>query len=880
MKEKWEQVERLFNAALELESAARAAFLAEACAGDEELRREVESLLAYENETAGFIRKPAMEVVARELAEESALSNRTIDHFQILSLLGRGGMGEVYLAQDSRLGRKVALKLLPAEFTADADRLRRFVKEAKAASALNHPNILTVHEIGQVDGAHYIVTEFIDGQTLRQRMQTAKLSLNEVVDVAIQVVQALEAAHSAGIVHRDIKPENVMVRRDGLVKVLDFGLAKLIERQGDGATGRRGEEEPTLALSPDRPVASSPRRPVGTDSGIVMGTASYMSPEQARGLKVDARTDIFSLGVALYEMIAGSPPFEGVNALDVIGAILQKEPAPLSQTAAEAPPELEKIVGKALRKDREERYQTVKDLLNDLKDFKGEQAFAAKLESSGQVNRKEVKRRKLSVFVALLIFVSVAAGIGLYLYPWKTEAPIDSIAVLPFTNQDRAEETEYLADGLTESIINNLTQLPELRVIARNSAFRYKGKEDDPLSAGAALGVRAVVVGRVLQRGENLIVSADLVDVRENKQIEGWKYNRKLADVFAVQEEIAKEISEKLRLKLTGAEKQQLAKRPTENFKAFQYYMQGRGFAQRRTREDLHTAIRYCERAIAEDSNYALAYTGLANAYANLGVRGYIVPIEGRRKAEDAARKALALDDNLAEAHAVLGLAYMAFAPFNLSLADRELQRAIELSPSLAMAHQYLGESFARQGRLNESLEKYLKARELDPLSSIIARQVALSYYLRRDYAQSLELLRQANELGSAFITIWEIEVYIQNRLFDETLAELEKAKQERKSDPILIYSTGMIHAAQGKRADALRIIKELEAMSGASLSQAHWIAKIYAALNEKDLAQAWLERGLATGAIGVFYKDEPVWDAIRNDARFVELLRRMGIPQ
>jgi TolB-like protein/Flp pilus assembly protein TadD len=605
-----------------------------------------------------------------------------------------------------------------------------------------------------------------------------------------------------------------------------------------------------------------------------------MSPEQARGQKVDARTDIFSLGVALYEMIAGSPPFDGVNALDVIGAILQKEPAPLSQTAAEAPPELEKIVGKALRKDREERYQTVKDLLNDLKDFKGEQAFAAKLETSGQVNRKEVKRRKISVFIALLIFASVAAGIGLYQYPRKTEAPIDSIAVLPFTNQNRAEETEYLADGLTESIINNLTKLQELRVIARNSAFRYKGKEDDPVSAGKALGVRAVVVGRVLQRGEDLIVGADLVDVRENKQIEGWKYNRKLADVFAVQEEIAKEISEKLRLKLTSAERQQLAKRPTENLKAFEYYTQGRTYAHRRTREDLLTARHYYEQAIAEDRNYALAYAVLADTYSNLGVRGYIAPSEGQRKSEEYARKALALDDNLAEAHVALGSAYVNFAPYNFSLGDREYRRAITLSPGLAMAHLQLGISLARQGRLDEELEEILNARELDPLSSIIARQVALPYYLKRDYVRALELLRQANELGPPFTAVWEIGVYIQNGLFDEGLAELEKAKRERQSDPILIYSTGMVYAAQEKRADALRSIKELETMSGASLSQANWIAKVYAALNEKELALAWLERGLAAGAISSFYKDEWVWDTIRSDARFGDLLRRMGVPQ
>src|SRR5262245_2658703 len=888
---RWGQIKEVYDRALDLGGDARDGFLAEACGDDGDLRREVESLLAAHAEAGTFLQAPAVEVAAREIVADEFTSTvaanlpatpqligRELANYRIVSLLGRGGMGEVYLAEDKRLRRKVALKMLPAQFTNDAERVRRFEREASAASATNHPNIITIHEIGQVDGAHYIVTEFIDGQTLRQRMQTAKLSLNEVIDIAIQVAQALEAAHSAGIVHRDIKPENVMVRRDGLVKVLDFGLAKLTEeRAGERENG--GAREPSTS-APTLPIPHSPNPPLSTDSGTVMGTASYMSPEQARGQRVDARTDIFSLGVALYEMIAGSPPFEGVNALDVISAILQKEPAPLSQIAAKAPIELEKIVGKALRKDREERYQTVKDLLNDLKDFKGEQAFAAKLESSGQTNRRQVERRKPVVFIALLILVSLAAGVGLYLYSRKTEAPIDSIAVLPFANQNRAEETEYLADGLTESIINNLTQLAGLRVVNRNSAFRYKGKEDDPLGAGQTLGVRAVVVGRVLQRGENLIVGVDLVDARDGRQIEGWKYNRKLADVFAAPEEIARDISERLRLKLSSAERQQLAKRPTEDLDAFRYYTQGRAFQQRRTREDLEMAIRYFKQAIEEDRNYALAYAGLSEAYGNLGVRGYIAPSEGRRRQEDAARTALALDVNLAEAHVAIGYAYIQMTPYNFALGDRELRRAIELSPSLSVAHQALGASLARRGRLDESLDEYLKASKMDPLSSITARSVALVYYLKRDYARAIALLRQANQLGPPFTNTWEIGMYIQNQLFDEALAPLENAKRERKSDPILIYSTGAVCAAMGKRAEALQVIKELEAMSGTSLDQAQWIAKIYAALNEKELALTWLERGLAAGAIGTFWKDEPVWDAIRSDARFGDLLGRMGIPQ
>jgi serine/threonine-protein kinase len=486
-----------------------------------------------------------------------------------------------------------------------------------------------------------------------------------------------------------------------------------------------------------------------------------------------------------------------------------------------------------------------------------------------------------------IVIIAGALSVGVFFLGRYTsskqsgaELPAKSIAVLPFDNQNRDPDTDYLSDGIPESIINSLSQLPQLRVMARSTVFNYKGKDVDPRKVGNDLGVRAVLMGRLIQQGDNLAIRTELVNVADGTELWGQQYNRKLADVFAVQEEIAKEISEKLRLKLSGAEREQLAKRLTENLKAFQYYMQGRSVIHRSTREDLLTAICYCEKAIEEDRNYALAYAGLADAYGVLGLRGYIAPIEGRRKEEETARKALTLDENLAEAHVGLGHAYTSFAPSNFLLGDRELRHATELSPSLALAHFYLGISLVRQGSLDDSLAELLKARELDPLSSTIAHNAAIPYYLKRDYARALELLRQANELGPAFSSTWEIGVYIQNRLFDETLAELEKAKRERKSDPILIYSTGMVYAAQGKRAEALQIIKELEEMSGANLSEAHWIAKIYATLNEKELAFSWLERGLATGAIGPFYKDEPVWDPIRSDPRFADLLRRMGIPQ
>lgn len=507
-------------------------------------------------------------------------------------------------------------------------------------------------------------------------------------------------------------------------------------------------------------------------------------------------------------------------------------------------------------------------------------AEAEPRESLGDSSEKRSfpARRTARLLIAAVTVILLIGGFFTYRY-FSPAKQIESIAVMPFVNESGNADVEYLSDGMTETLISSLSKLPDLNVKARASVFRYKGNQIDLQKVARELNVQAILTGRVAQRGDLLTVSLELADTRTENTIWSEKYNRKLADVFAIQEEIAREISEQLRVKLSGPDSPQLAKRPTENLKAFQYYMQGRSNADRRTRDNLQAAIRFYEKAIEEDRNYALAHAGLAEAYAQLGIRGYILASEGRQKSEEAARVALDLDENLAEAHVAKGLLHIVLPPHDLPLGNDEMRRAIELSPSLAIAHFYLGVSLVRQGRLDEALEKNLKARELDPLSPIIARQVTIHYFFKRDYARALEYLRQANELGPPFSVSWEVGVYVQNRLFEDALAELEKAKRERKGDPILIYSTGAVYAAQGKRAEAVQIVKELDEMSGASLQQAHVIAKIYSALGEKEMTLSWLERGLAAGAIGAFYKDEPIWDTIRHDPRFADLLRRMGIP-
>lgn len=492
------------------------------------------------------------------------------------------------------------------------------------------------------------------------------------------------------------------------------------------------------------------------------------------------------------------------------------------------------------------------------------------------------KRNLIRIIFALML---LATAIFAFTYFFKSQRKIDSVAVLPFVNVGDDPKMEYLSDGITESLINFLSQSSNLKVIARSSVFRYKVSDSqastlDPQKIASELGVQAVLTGRVVQRGEDLFISVELIDTSDNTHLWGEKYTRKFTDVFAVQEEIATDISKKLRLKLTGEERREIARRYTDNLKAFENYMMGRSYVHRRTREDLLTAAGYFERAIKEDQNYGLAYTGLAEVYGSMGVRGYMSIVESRQKLADATRKALLLDDNLAEAHALLGASLTTYTPFHFPEGDRELKRAIELSPSLAIAHLFLSLSLLRQGRLDEGLTEMQKARELDPFSGIIARQMSLYYNLKREHVRALEVLRQANETGIPFTTSAEINIYIQNRQYDEALTGLEKAKQQRKDDPILIFSTGMIYAAQGKHTEAMAIIRELEKLSGTDLRQSPFIAKIYVLLGDKEQAFKWLEKGLSAGEIANFYKDEPVWDALRNDSRFAGLLLRMRVPQ
>ena len=664
--ERWQHIKSLLHSALERDPAERDAFLAAACAGDEAMRQEVESLISAHEQAGDFIESPAFELMADSLGDKAdSLAGQSLGHYQVISLIGAGGMGEVYLAEDTRLGRKIALKILTTHFTRDSDRLRRFQQEARAASALNHPNILTIHEIGQIDSRHFMVTEFIEGETLRRRMAKAQMNIPDALRIASHIASALAAAHAAGIVHRDIKPENVMLREDGIIKVLDFGLAKLTD-------SKTGEAE-AMTL-------------VKTEQGMVMGTAHYMSPEQARGLPVDARTDIWSLGVVLYEMVGGRVPFEGHTSSDVIAAILEKKPISLARYAPDISPELEWIVEKTLRKDREERYQTTKELLTDLRNLKRRLEFVEDLDhsDSGQRSADLARRPGSGSYEASHVKAQSPGS--------QSHNVIDSLAILPLANTSADPGMDYFSDGISESMINSLSQLSELRVMAWSTVSRYRSMQVDPREAARDLGVRAVLTGRVMQLGERLVIKTELVDARDGSHLWGESYSCQPAEILDIEAKISSEISEKLLLRLTTEERKQLTKRYTDNVEAYHAYLRGRYCWNKRTDEGVRKAIEHFKQAIDNDPSYALAYSGLADSYLVLGSFGIATmsPREAFPKAREATLRALEIDDTLAEAHASLAYSLASY-DWNWPEAEKEFKRCFELKPGYAMAHHWFG---------------------------------------------------------------------------------------------------------------------------------------------------------------------------------------------
>ena len=739
-------------------------------------------------------------------------------------------MGEVYLAVDEQLDRIVALKILPQDLASDRQRLQRFIQEAKSVSALNHPHILTIFEIGEADHVRFIATEFIDGETLRQRLRNGPPDLAEVVEIAIQVVSAIEAAHSAGIVHRDIKPENIMIRRDGYVKLLDFGLAKLKE-----TVSSTDPEAPTKAL-------------VNTDAGTVMGTAYYMSPEQAKGVTVDARSDLWSVGVVIYEMITGLRPFAGDTSTETISLILQKEPAPLARFSPDVPSEMERIVSKALTKNREERYQTAKDFLIDLRSLKRKMAIDAEMDrtastgfggagddgragstasalaaptasansmpvaSSAEYIVSQAKKHKLTMLIVAIVLTLGVVALAVYMNRGDAVVAIDSIAVLPFENRSIDPDTEYLSEGLTESLIYRLSQLPNLKVSPTSLVFRYRGKQADAATAGNELGVNAVLLGRITQRGENLTISAELVDVRQNRLLWGEQYDRKMSDLLTTQREIAREIVEKLKLKVSGGERG-LEKHYTESNEAYQLYLKGRFYWSKRTPEGLQKAIDFFNQAIEKDSNFALAYAGLADCYVVPAVR--LPPREAMPKAKAASIRALELDETLAEAHTSLGRVLAAY-DWDWKGAEKEFKRAIELNPRYAVAHEWYGGWFDAMGRHEESIAERKRAQELDPLSLVINFELGIAFLYAREYDQAIDQFHKTLEMDQNFPPVYAFlsAAYEQKGMYDEAIAEFSKGVSLKGGSEWSLARVGLghVYAVMGKKSEGPAVARRAQA--------------------------------------------------------------------
>jgi serine/threonine-protein kinase len=808
------------------------------------------------------------------------MSLQTVSHFRIEGLLGAGGMGEVYLAEDLRLHRKVALKLLPARFTEDDERVRRFQREARAASALSHPNIITIYEIGVHDSVHFIATELVDGETIREKIIRGPMPLTQVIDIGMGVANALAAAHEAGIVHRDIKPDNVMLRGDGLVKVLDFGLAKLTDDRG--------------AI----PVESQP--------GTMMGTLLYISPEQARGIAPDARSDIFSLGVVLYEMLTGRTPFLGDNLLDVITAIATKDAQPPSQLVPGISPDLERIVLKALVKNRDERYQSARELLADLRTLREEADFAQRYSQiTGQQQRlygqhnsalqmtaplsfppteplplvDRVRAAKWSIAGLLLACLFLAAAGYALFRNYANERPIDSIAVLPFTNLSGDATNEYLSDGLSESITDSLSQLPNVQVMARSTVFRYKGKSVDPLQVGRELQVRGVVTGQVLQHGDTLVIRAALTDVKKGTQVWGEHYDRRMSDILAVQEEMASEISDKLRTKITGEEKRRLTKRGTDNTEAFQLYLKGRYYINLYDEQSTRKAISFFNEAIHKDPSYALAYAGLADAYfamSNL----FSDPSEAMPRAHEAAQRALEIDETLAEAHTSLAVV-LVWYDWDFVQGEAQFRRAIQLNGNYPTAHRLYGDFLTAMGRYDEALLEKKRSVKLDPLSPLAIVDLARTHFFNGNLDEAMALTNEAIELDSRFVGSYVLRCWIAQRRgrYDLALAEIHHAMQLAGRTPLLVGMEGFVNASAGNRAAAMTAISELKKNSE---GQKHYtlpllIARIDAGLGDAKEATAELEKSYADRSESmVWLRVDPSFDTIRKTPQFSALLAKV----